>query len=244
MQMPLPPPIIVAHRGLHTRFPENSLAAMRAAWDAGITWCECDVHLSSDGIPFVIHDETLDRTTTARGRIADFPASDLHNIRLRDRSGKPTRHPLPPLADLLAHCGPDRRLLVETKPVLGRRIQPIARAIHKKRGMLQSFHVNDMILASRATSNRCVAILVGGAQNLPKTFPGAIHLHFECMTAPIPRRTVGLWTVNAPADIRRVLGFDIQMLITDAPLQAQRLVRSFAAIAPSRASPSSQKSAG
>ena len=39
-------PIIVAHRGLHHVHPENSLAAFRAAWDAGIAWCECDVQLS------------------------------------------------------------------------------------------------------------------------------------------------------------------------------------------------------
>ena len=242
--MPQPSPIIVAHRGLHSRYPENSLAAMFAAWDAGITWCECDVHLTSDGIPIVIHDKTLDRTTTARGRVADFRASDLRDVRLLNRKGRPTSHPLPLLNELLRYCCPDRRLLVETKPALGRRIEPIARAIYKKRGMLQSFHVDDMILACRATSNRCVAILADDHRNLPETFPGAVHLHFGCLTAPIRGRKVGLWTVNAPADIRRVLGFDVQMLITDSPLQAQRLVRSAAASARGRASPGSRKSAG
>jgi len=215
---------------------------MLAAWNAGIVWCECDVHLTSDGVPVVIHDDTLDRTTTASGRVADFRAADLHGVRLLDRKGKPTSHPLPFLDELLKQSRADRRLLVETKPLLGRRIELIARAIYRKRGMLQSFHVDDMIHACRATSNRCVAILADDHKNLPEGFPGAIHLHFGCLTLPIPGRNVGIWTINAPADIRRALRFDVQMLITDAPLRAQRLVRSAAACGRGRASPKSRRS--
>src|SRR5271156_5650201 len=86
------PPIIVAHRGLHGELPENSLAAMVAAWDAGILWCECDVHLSRDGEAIVIHDETLDRTTTGQGPVGEFSLKQLEELRLRDRTGKPTSH--------------------------------------------------------------------------------------------------------------------------------------------------------
>jgi glycerophosphoryl diester phosphodiesterase len=58
-------PIVVAHRGLHDEHPENSLRAFLAAWEAGVEWCECDVRGSREHEPFVIHDETLERTTDA-----------------------------------------------------------------------------------------------------------------------------------------------------------------------------------
>ena len=56
-------PELVAHRGNAADFPENTLPALRSALDAGIPWVEIDVHLSADGVPFVIHDVRLDRTT-------------------------------------------------------------------------------------------------------------------------------------------------------------------------------------
>ena len=70
-------PTIVAHRGLHRQDPENSLAAAVAALRAGFEWIECDVWPSADGVPVLIHDETLDRTTTATGRVGDRKWFDL-----------------------------------------------------------------------------------------------------------------------------------------------------------------------
>ena len=62
-------PQIVAHRGDTEHFPENSLPAFEAAWRRGITHVEFDVQLSADGVPFVIHDASLDRTTRATGDV-------------------------------------------------------------------------------------------------------------------------------------------------------------------------------
>src|SRR2546425_9621791 len=73
-------PIIVAHRGLHDKHVENSLAAFKAAWEAGIEWCECDVHFSSDGVAVVIHDDTVDRTTSGTGFVANLNAKQLKKM--------------------------------------------------------------------------------------------------------------------------------------------------------------------
>lgn len=240
-------PIIVAHRGLHLDLPENSLPAMLAAWDAGMIWCECDIHLSADRIPIVIHDETLDRTTTGHGRVADFTASDLKKLKLLGPNGKPTAHTIPFLDDLLERCGADRRLLVETKPLLGERIDPIAKKVSEKQGMLHSFHLDDMRLASRVTPNGCpVALLAEDTRDLPADFPGNFHLNHQSLTqcsTQCPRAKTGAWTVNDLREIRRMMEIGVEMIITDVPLEAQRLARSFEASAPSRALPASQKSA-
>ncbi len=69
-----------AHRGFRSKFPENTMTAFEKAVNAGAHGIEFDVHLSSDGIPVIIHDETLDRTCNAYGFIKDFSFAELGKI--------------------------------------------------------------------------------------------------------------------------------------------------------------------
>lgn len=76
--------LIIGHRGASADYPENTLPSFQAAIDAGADLVELDYHHSSDGVPIVIHDETLDRTTDALARwggkdvaVADRPAREL-----------------------------------------------------------------------------------------------------------------------------------------------------------------------
>jgi glycerophosphoryl diester phosphodiesterase len=223
---------IVAHRGLHGELPENSLSAMIAAWNHDIEWCECDVQLSADGVPVVIHDETLDRTTTGSGRVADYPRDELRNLRLRRVDGKVTDDRLSTLDELLDACGPGRKLLVETKPVMGRKIYPIAKKVKKKDGMLHSFHHGDMILALKATMNKCpVAVLVEMAEGqISGEYKGNFHVHHEAISPAAMRLLksygeVGAWTVNDPDRIRALAAFGtLTMIITDIPLIAKEIL--------------------
>ena len=66
-------PLIVAHRGDSFYAPENTLEAARIGWETGADAWEFDVHLSRDGVPVVIHDESLLRTTDVARRFADDP---------------------------------------------------------------------------------------------------------------------------------------------------------------------------
>lgn len=72
-------PLIIAHRGASDEAPENTLAAFERAdrLDADI---EFDVQLSADGVPVVIHDETLDRTTSGRGRVSEHTLRELRAL--------------------------------------------------------------------------------------------------------------------------------------------------------------------
>jgi glycerophosphoryl diester phosphodiesterase len=65
--MPWSFPFWIAHRGAGKLAPENTLAAFRLGAGHGYTAFECDVKLSADGVPFLLHDDTLDRTTSAKG---------------------------------------------------------------------------------------------------------------------------------------------------------------------------------
>ena len=71
---------VQAHRGASAVAPENTIAAFRAARDQGATWVELDVALLADGTPVVIHDVTLDRTTSGQGSLGNIGAADLLNL--------------------------------------------------------------------------------------------------------------------------------------------------------------------
>jgi glycerophosphoryl diester phosphodiesterase len=70
-------PLIIGHRGASAIAPENTMAAFKAAIDAGADGVEFDVRLSGDHVPFVIHDETLRRTGGLQSRVCDVSAADL-----------------------------------------------------------------------------------------------------------------------------------------------------------------------
>jgi glycerophosphoryl diester phosphodiesterase len=70
MHRPWPYPRVVSHRGGGTLAPENTLAGIRKAAAMGFGGVEFDVMLSADKVPLLIHDETLDRTTSGRGSVA------------------------------------------------------------------------------------------------------------------------------------------------------------------------------
>lgn len=75
-----PHPRIVAHRGGGTLAPENTLAAIRKARSLGFAAVEFDVMLASDGVAVLMHDETLERTTTGTGRVAQTDSGSLARL--------------------------------------------------------------------------------------------------------------------------------------------------------------------
>lgn len=73
-------PPLIAHRGASSLAPENTLAAFKKAYELGARWVEFDVMLTADKIPVVIHDDDLDRTTTATGNVCDYPYSYIKTL--------------------------------------------------------------------------------------------------------------------------------------------------------------------
>ena len=102
----LPSLPLAAHRGDSAHAPENTLAAFRAAGDAGYFACECDIYPTADGKWVVIHDDTVDRTTDGAGRVTEQTMGDLSRYRVdsgENIAAYPDEH-LPELGDYLAVC--------------------------------------------------------------------------------------------------------------------------------------------
>jgi glycerophosphoryl diester phosphodiesterase len=98
-------PLIVAHRGDWRHLPENAIAAMAMAHATGADMVEIDTQTIADGTFVVIHDDTLDRTTDATGKVCDLDPAALGQIRLRAGAGGMaaaiTDHRLPTLTQML-----------------------------------------------------------------------------------------------------------------------------------------------
>lgn len=71
---------VIGHRGAAGRAPENTIAGLRVAARLGVGCVEFDVRLSRDGCPVLIHDDTVDRTTGGRGRVADLDLTLLRTL--------------------------------------------------------------------------------------------------------------------------------------------------------------------
>ncbi|MDB5874236.1 MAG: glycerophosphodiester phosphodiesterase [Ramlibacter sp.] len=124
-----PYPRWVAHRGAGKLAPENTLAAFRLGAEHGYRMFECDAKLSADGVPFLLHDSTLVRTTNGReifGNAAsdvagDHPWSELARL---DAGGWHSRgyagEPLPTLENISRFCLANGHFLnIEIKPTPG-----------------------------------------------------------------------------------------------------------------------------
>jgi glycerophosphoryl diester phosphodiesterase len=115
-------PTIYAHRGGAALCPENTIAAFDRGMECGADGLEFDVHLSKDRVVVVHHDDTLERTTTGRGRLADYTADELGKVdagcNFMDGTGAyPFRGQgigVPTLRQVL-HRYPSARLIVELK---------------------------------------------------------------------------------------------------------------------------------
>jgi glycerophosphoryl diester phosphodiesterase len=111
----------VAHRGAGKLAPENTLAAFRLGASHGYRMFECDAKLSADGVPFLMHDATLERTTNGHGVGGDQPWSALSRL---DAGGWHSRsyagEPLATLENLARFCRHnDYFLNIEIKPTPG-----------------------------------------------------------------------------------------------------------------------------
>ena len=71
---------VIAHRGVSGSYPENTLSAFQAAIDIRAEMVELDVSISQDGIPVVVHDRTVDRTTDFEGDVQSFSVEELKRM--------------------------------------------------------------------------------------------------------------------------------------------------------------------
>lgn len=105
MKMPEGGPFIIAHRGGSLEAPENTMASFKHAVNVGAKFVELDVQMSSDGALVIIHDDTLDRTTTGSGPISDYTLEELKQFDAGVKKGDQWKgESIPTLREVLDLC--------------------------------------------------------------------------------------------------------------------------------------------
>jgi glycerophosphoryl diester phosphodiesterase len=245
--------VVVAHRGGALLWPENSLLAFQEALALGVDALEFDLHLTADGEVVVIHDATLDRTTTGHGAVRDTMLTALATVRLRTRDGRVTEQLVPTLAQVLdlAAAAPVE-LLPEIKVGADRQryagIEEKVLALLRARGLLgratvQAFQpetirrlraleptARTMFLVSQSQVQRAGAApadVVEWARAAGASDLGVDHRILNASLAAAARSAglrLSVWTVNEEVDIRRVLDVGVAMVMSDRPDLVRRLL--------------------
>jgi glycerophosphoryl diester phosphodiesterase len=94
--------VVIAHRGNHTVYPENTLAAIKAAIEAGAAYVEIDVRETKDSVAILMHDVTVNRTTNGIGNVNALMYDELKNLSVKSLDGK--QYQIPTLEEVLQLC--------------------------------------------------------------------------------------------------------------------------------------------
>jgi glycerophosphoryl diester phosphodiesterase len=238
MNNPWPYPLWIAHRGAGKLAPENTLAAFRAGAAHGYRAFECDVKLSADGVPFLLHDATLQRTTPLRGIASERSWSELSRAdagawHSRAYSGEP----IPSLDAVARYCIRNGFALnIEIKPTPGAEAQT-GRVVAQQatqlwaqaplKPLLSSFRPDALAAAKEAVEPLPRALLLdslreGWLDEAQALGCVAVVANYTLLDTEVIARIhyEGMrslaYTVNDPAVAYRLLADGIDGLITDA----------------------------
>lgn len=233
------PTPVVGHRGACGHAPENTLASMRQAAAFGVRWVEFDVHLSRDGVPVLLHDDTLDRTTNGHGPVAKVDWEDLKQLDAGSWwGGDFANEPLPDLCSAISLLGElGLGAIIEIKPsprreeATGRAVAEILKSDWPENlppPLLSSFRPEALRSAQLAAPEFDRALLVTGIPDDWEEQLSALECTgLHCDHSPLTPARIGeivssgcslrCYTVNDPGRARRLLRWGVRSIITDFP---------------------------
>lgn len=225
--------IVAAHRGWSGRAPENTLAAFRLVLgDPRIRWVEFDVQLSKDGVPVVIHDFTLKRTTGRPGNVRDYTWKELSQMDAGswfDPKFKDER--IPSLEQVLELLGGKVNMNIELKTAIGLYpgLEPAVTGLIRQFGLadevvLTSFDHYSVMRARSAAPEIRGGLIMTGLPTLvweQMRFAGAdfLSMDYRFVSPSFVREMIGsgvqmmAWTVNDASAIRKVAAMHPDLMI-------------------------------
>lgn len=221
----------LAHRGARRVAPENTLPAFTQAMAVGADGIELDVQLSADGVLFVLHDETLAGTTNGTGRATHLPIAALKELDAGTHFDPAWRGtPIPTLDEVFDTLPPTAYVNIELKRDAFARdgleqaiVAFIARRNLAHRIIVSSF---NLIILWRLRDAPFPLGLLYAPDMPPALAQGqarhtlrldALHPYFGQIGTRLPTLPLNTWTVNDPADMRRLLALGVNAIITDVP---------------------------
>jgi glycerophosphoryl diester phosphodiesterase len=237
-----PTPLVLGHRGASAHAPENTLAAFRLALEQGADGIELDARLTRDGEVVVLHDGRVERVSNGQGPVADLTLAEVRRLDAGSRFGPAfAGERIPALAEVFETLGDRPVYDLEIKNFdaprngLERKVLALVRRYGlEKRVLISSFNPNSVRFFRRELPEAPAGLLLlgGAAGRLEETlftaWTGGNLLglfHAGLTSAFIARhkpRSVFVWGVHTPTDVRRAVGLGAVGVIADDPAMARR----------------------
>lgn len=230
--------LVIAHRGNRVRAAENTVDALRQAMELGADALEFDVRISRDGVPVLMHDPSVDRTTNGTGLVGHLTFAELHALDAsRSRHAGAQACPVPALEEAL-DAFREIPLVIEVKELA---------AAEATADFVRRFGAQDRVVVGSAETSvmrwfyrsglHCCASMHDAVRWIPHIVTGTTPAPppFEVLSItpafrgiPIPvsglarvARRVGVptqvWTINSPAQAQRLWKLGIAGIVTDDP---------------------------
>jgi glycerophosphoryl diester phosphodiesterase len=247
-------PLVIAHRGGAGLWPENTLFALQEAAKLGADLSEIDIHMTRDGVLVAIHDDSVNRTTNAKGLVQDFTFAELRKLDAGYRWTNDEGHTFPfrgqgikiPSLNEIFTAFPKQVISIEIKqndpPIVAALRELINHYQKTKQVLVSAFNARTMKVMRRLCPNIATAATeaeIDRFSKLSKVFltrpfllsATALEVPHEVVTnhfvkaAHKKNKRVDVWTVNAIEDMEQLLAFGVDGILTDFPDRLLNLVR-------------------
>ena len=240
---------IYGHRGSKGNYPENSILAFKKAIEACVDGMEFDIHMTKDGELVVIHDSTLDRTTTGTGYIKNHTLEEIRSFSIGAKFAEFKNYTpswdaelIPTLTEVLLLCKEhDLEVNIELKTyeVTYPGIEDAMLGVVKKVGynpekiIYSSFHLPTILRIQNLDSTAKIAWILETYIPIASDYIDTLGLEALHMDKLVVLRNpeywreiadkLRIWTVNEKADMKKLIDLGVKAIITDYPTIAMNV---------------------
>lgn len=232
-------PVLIAHRTAMGVRPENTIAGIEAAVASGVDGVEIDLHATRDGVPVLMHDDSLARTTGDARGVENVTLDELRAVRVIDPHNDIGAQPVPTFAEALIATAATH-LVIEVKQTGIEDL--VARAVREadalERSSLCAFDPGVCAASAAAMPGMPVSLLAAPNRDTAEVLAQAaelglagVSLHYSMVDEQLVRNahdvglTVATWTVNEDADVRRMHAAGVDLICGDYPARLVEVVR-------------------
>lgn len=239
-------PMIFGHRGSCANAPENTLPSFELAVQHKADAIELDAKLSKDGVVVVIHDQTVDRTTTGSGKVNELTLEELKRLDAGSFFGNEFNGAtIPTLDEVFESIGRKVIVNVELTNYKSRRDRLVEKVVEvvknhhmEERVLFSSFFAGNLakahaLLPQVPSALLCLPGMMGSiarsrfsrhySSKIIHPYLSDTNQRYVNKEHEVGRR-VHVWTVNAEDDLKRMFNFGVDGIFTDDPLNARRIL--------------------
>ena len=229
-------PLIVAHRGYSSVYPENTILSVRKAIELGVDFVEIDVRETKDGKLILMHDEKIDRTTNGKGYVRNLKYSEIKNLDAGKWKGNFKNVKIPTFEEVIMEAKGRVNLMIEIKEAS---ITKVLEIIEKHRVIenivITSFNLSYLIKTRKKNPAISTALITHTRpQDLSELIRHGIQMvnieyhHFsEKMLEEFTKRGLltNIWTVDEEKEMERFISMGVFMITTNYPDRLKKLLQ-------------------